>query len=120
MTDEHAKPLAGLRIVEGANFPGGAVRRHGTCSARRRGHPRGLAGGRQRPSTMAGRPPRRQPLLGSLNKGKRSVTIDYRRPEGREVFIALVTAPGSGGGIFLDQHGRQAKTEQRGLTRSTL
>ncbi|WP_375404436.1 CoA transferase [uncultured Sphingomonas sp.] len=37
----------------------------------------------------------------SLNKAKRSIAIDARRPEGRELLQALVTAPGSGGGILL-------------------
>lgn len=36
-----------------------------------------------------------------LNKGKRSIAIDTRKPEGREVAIALITAPGENGGIFL-------------------
>lgn len=38
----------------------------------------------------------------SLNKGKRSVCIDYRIPEGHELFVALVTAPGPEAGVFLD------------------
>ncbi len=36
-----------------------------------------------------------------LNKGKRSIAVDIRRPEGRELVAALVTAPGDGAGIFL-------------------
>ncbi len=36
-----------------------------------------------------------------LNKGKRSIAVDLRRPEGRELITALVAAPGPGGGIFL-------------------
>ncbi len=36
-----------------------------------------------------------------LNKGKRSVTIDTRRPEGRELVAALVTDAHPGGGIML-------------------
>ena len=41
----------------------------------------------------------------NLNKGKRSVTIDYRQPEGRELLAALITAPDTPhtvGGIFID------------------
>jgi 2-methylfumaryl-CoA isomerase len=37
----------------------------------------------------------------SLNQGKRSIAIDIRQPEGRELLQALVTAPGDGGGILL-------------------
>lgn len=37
----------------------------------------------------------------SLNKQKRSLAVDLRRPEGRELIAALVTAPGPGGGILL-------------------
>ena len=38
-----------------------------------------------------------------LNKGKRSIAIDLARPEGREIAVALITAPGTGGGLFRDQ-----------------
>lgn len=36
-----------------------------------------------------------------LNKGKRSVAIDLRKPQGRELVQALVTAPGGEGGVLL-------------------
>jgi 2-methylfumaryl-CoA isomerase len=36
-----------------------------------------------------------------LNKGKRSIAIDARSPEGQELITALITAPGEGRGIFL-------------------
>ncbi|MGE0725389.1 MAG: CoA transferase, partial [Alphaproteobacteria bacterium] len=36
-----------------------------------------------------------------LNKGKRSIQIDLRSAEGRELAQALVTAPGEGAGLFL-------------------
>ena len=35
-----------------------------------------------------------------LNKGKRSVAVNTRDPEGQELIINLITAPGDGGGIF--------------------
>ncbi|HEX2828805.1 MAG TPA: CoA transferase [Burkholderiales bacterium] len=37
----------------------------------------------------------------SLNRGKRSVEIDVRNPEGKRLVRDLVTAAGEGGGIFL-------------------
>jgi 2-methylfumaryl-CoA isomerase len=36
-----------------------------------------------------------------LNKGKRSVCLDFTQPEGRELAIALITAPGEDSGLFL-------------------
>jgi len=36
-----------------------------------------------------------------LNKGKRSLRVDIRRPEGREIVYALVGSPGPGRGLFL-------------------
>ncbi len=37
----------------------------------------------------------------SLNKGKRSLAIDFRQPEGRELLTQLIAAPGETNGIFL-------------------
>ena len=37
----------------------------------------------------------------SLNKGKRSLAVDFGRPEGRELVRELVTLPGEGGGVLL-------------------
>lgn len=36
-----------------------------------------------------------------LNKGKRSIAVDLRHPEGRELLSALIIAPGEDAGIFL-------------------
>lgn len=36
-----------------------------------------------------------------LNKGKKSIAIDIRSPKGVELAVALITAPGEGGGLFL-------------------
>lgn len=36
-----------------------------------------------------------------LNKGKRSIQLDLRSEQGRELAAALVTAPGEGAGLFL-------------------
>jgi 2-methylfumaryl-CoA isomerase len=37
----------------------------------------------------------------SLNKGKRSIAVDFRQAEGRELLTRLITAPGDDGGMFL-------------------
>ncbi|MBL6752999.1 MAG: CoA transferase [Proteobacteria bacterium] len=37
----------------------------------------------------------------SLNKGKRSIAVDFRKPEGRELLTRLICAPGDDGGLFL-------------------
>lgn len=39
-----------------------------------------------------------------LNKGKKSIAIDLRSPEGRELAIALATAPGDNAGLFLTNY----------------
>jgi len=36
-----------------------------------------------------------------LNKGKRSIAVDMRSPQGRELLTALITAPGDDAGLFL-------------------
>ena len=36
-----------------------------------------------------------------LNKAKRSVCIDFSRPEGRDLAMALITAPGEDAGLLL-------------------
>ncbi|MEM9056577.1 MAG: CoA transferase, partial [Pseudomonadota bacterium] len=35
-----------------------------------------------------------------LNKGKRSIAVDFRNPRGRELLTALITAPGDDAGLF--------------------
>lgn len=37
----------------------------------------------------------------SLNKGKRSIAVDFRQPEGQELLTRLITAPGESSGLFV-------------------
>lgn len=39
-----------------------------------------------------------------LNKGKLSVALDLRRPEGRELAVSLITAAGAGRGLFVTNY----------------
>lgn len=39
-----------------------------------------------------------------LNKGKKSIAIDLSRPEGRELAVAIATAPGENGGLFVTNY----------------
>ena len=39
-----------------------------------------------------------------LNKGKKSIALDLSRPEGREIAVNLITAPGEGAGLFLTNY----------------
>ena len=88
-----AAPLAGLTLAQfGADvirvdIPGGGI---DYARLPRMPHPEG----RGRSIYWAG-----------LNKGKRSVAIDLRRPEGRELVQALATAPGPDAGVLLTNIG---------------
>jgi 2-methylfumaryl-CoA isomerase len=42
-----------------------------------------------------------------LNKGKRSVAIDLGRPEGRQLAVDLITAPGPEAGLFVTNYPQQ-------------
>lgn len=53
----------------------------------------------------------------SLNRGKRSVEIDARRPEGEALLAELITAPGEGGGIFITNLPVQGALEYAALAR---
>ncbi|MEV7663670.1 CoA transferase [Paenarthrobacter sp. NPDC089316] len=96
-------PLAGLRIVEFASFVAGPSA--GMALAQ-------LGAEVIRIDPLTGGPDiRRWPLSretgaslywSSLNRGKKSVTIDVRSPEGQELVLALATRPGSDAGILVD------------------
>ena len=36
-----------------------------------------------------------------LNKGKRSIAVDFRKPEGQEILARLIGAPGEDAGLFI-------------------
>ncbi len=101
-------PLTGLHVVECASFvagPTGGMTLAQLGASVIRIDP--LGGGSDR---------RRWPVVGdgqgpedaesyywtSLNKGKRSVAVDMRSDEGRELVTALVTAPGPDRGVLVD------------------
>lgn len=96
--------LKGLRIVEGASFIAAPL--CGLTFVQ-------LGADVIRFDPIGGGPDfRRWPLAPSgssfywegLNKGKRSIAIDVDRPEGRELAVALATAPGPQRGCFLTNY----------------
>lgn len=95
------KILQGLRIVEGSAFvaaplAGMTLGQMGADVIRFDPIGGGLDA-RRWPVTHAG-----DSLYWSgLNKGKRSLAVDARSPEGREILSSLIAAPGEGNGIFL-------------------
>ncbi len=92
--------LDGLRIIEGSAFVaaplgGMTLAALGADVIRFDDITGGLDANRW-PVTAAGR----SIYWASLNKGKRSFAVDLRKPEGRELIQALITAPGADAGIF--------------------
>jgi 2-methylfumaryl-CoA isomerase len=93
--------LAGLRVIESSAFiaapyAGMTLAQLG-ADVIRVDPPGGGLDYRRWPVTDAGA----SLYWAGLNKGKRSVCIDIRKPEGRELLATLITAPGEAGGIFL-------------------
>ncbi len=52
-----------------------------------------------------------------LNKGKRSVAIDLGRPEGRQLAVDLITAPGPDAGLFVTNYPKQGFLSHEALSR---
>jgi 2-methylfumaryl-CoA isomerase len=98
----NALPLADVRVVEGASFV--AVPSAGMALAQlgaeviRVDPPGGGSDIARWPLSSSGE----SLFWANLNKGKRSVTIDHRTEQGRELLLALATAPGPRSGIFVD------------------
>lgn len=94
-------PLAGLRVVEGSAFVaaplGGMTLAQMGADVIRVDTIGGGLDHHRWPVSEDGN----SYFWAGLNKGKRSVVADLRSPEGRELVQALVTATGSGNGIFL-------------------
>jgi 2-methylfumaryl-CoA isomerase len=97
-----ARPLEGLQVVESASFVAGPT--GGMTLAQ-------LGADVIRIDPVGGGSDHlRWPVAGSgvsyywasLNKGKRSVAVDLRSAEGRELVTALITAPGPGRGVLID------------------
>lgn len=102
MTDEiDEAPLEGLRVVEGSAFVaaplGGMTLAQLGADVIRFDAIGGGIDHHRWPCTPDGT----SLFWASMNKGKRSVAVDVRRPEGQELIAELITAPGPDGGIFL-------------------
>lgn len=96
--------LKGLRVVEGAAFIAGP-----SCGL----HLAQMGAEVIRFDAIGGGPDyRRWPIAPGgdslywegLNKGKKSIAIDLGRPEGRELAVAIATAPGDDAGLFLTNY----------------
>jgi 2-methylfumaryl-CoA isomerase len=101
--------LSGLRVVESSAFiaaplAGLALAQHGADVIRVDMIGGGIDYGRlPRMPHPQGRG--RSLYWTALNKGKRSIAIDLRRPEGRELVQQLATAPGPDAGVLLTNIG---------------
>lgn len=102
MSTKTTQPLTGIRVIEAATFV--AVPFAGMSLAQlgaeviRVDIPGGGADFNRWPLAPQGG----SLYWANLNKGKRSAAIDFRTPHGRELLLGLATAPGTGGGVFLD------------------
>ena len=96
--------LSGMRIVEGASFVAGPMgglylAQMGAEVIRFDAIGGGLDFGRW-PLTKNGS----SLYWEGLNKGKKSIALNLSSPEGRELAVALATAPGERGGMFLTNY----------------
>jgi 2-methylfumaryl-CoA isomerase len=104
-TSAGAPPLKGLRIVEFSAFVaapscGLALSQLG-ADVIRIDPPGGNIDAKRLPLNDAGL----SLYWASLNHGKRSVEIDPRHPQGKQLMQSLITAPGESAGIFLTNLG---------------
>lgn len=110
--------LQGLRIVEGASF----IAAPSCCL-----HLLQMGAEVIRFDDIGGGPDfRRWPLAPNgqslywegLNKGKKSIAVDLRKPQGRELVSQLVTAPGPQAGIFVTNFPADGFLAHEGLAAS--
>lgn len=96
-----AAVLSGLRVIEGSAFVAAPL---GGMTLAQLGADvirfDAIAGGIDYRRWPISREGRSLYWLG-LNKGKRSVAVDVRTPDGQELVTSLITAPGPAAGIFL-------------------
>ena len=96
-----AGPLQGMRVVEGSAFV--AVPLAGMTLAQmgadviRFDRVEGGLDAHRWPVTASGA----SLFWAGLNKGKRSIAIDMKSPEGRELVTRIITAPGEDAGLFI-------------------
>ncbi|MBL8416264.1 MAG: 2-methylfumaryl-CoA isomerase [Propionivibrio sp.] len=93
--------LKGLRVVEGTAFVaaplgGMTLAQLGADVIRFDPLDGGLDNSRW-PLTLDGK---HSLFWAGLNKGKRSIAVDFRKPEGQELLTRLICAPGENGGLF--------------------
>ncbi|SDZ82579.1 CoA transferase [Rubrimonas cliftonensis] len=96
-----AGQLDGLRVIEGSAFVAaplaGMTLAQMGADVIRFDLPGGGLDSRRWPVTKDGR----SLFWAGLNKGKRSVAVDFTKPEGKELISALICAPGPDAGVFL-------------------
>ncbi|MCH7815332.1 MAG: CoA transferase [Proteobacteria bacterium] len=115
--------LDGLRVVEGSAFiaapSGGMTLAQLGADVIRFDQIGGGIDYRRWPVTNAGK----SLYWHSLNKGKRSIAVDFRKPEGQELLTQLITAPGENAGLFLTNfpaRGWLAEDKLRALRRDLI
>lgn len=97
------QPLTGLRVLECASFvagPSGCMALGQLGADVVRVDP--IGGGADHRRWPLSRRTGESLYWTALNKGKRSVAVDVGSPEGRELVVALATAPGPDAGVVVD------------------
>ncbi len=94
--------LSGLRVVEGSAFVamplGGMTLAQMGADVIRFDPIGGGLDSTRWPVTLDGQ---HSLFWAGLNKGKRSIAVDFRKPEGQELLTRLITAPGDDAGLFM-------------------